>query len=497
MKLKEILITIVITLIVCCLFGINFYANKFILNAENIYQVYLHGSVIGYISDKNELYSLINKKQEETKKKYKVDTVYPPNDFQIMNTNSYDVELSTAVDVYNQISNIESFTIKGYIVNIKNENNETIKINILDREIFDEAINRYIKAFITEEEYNNYINNTQPEIETVGKTIDLMYFDEEITIKEGFININEQIFDDVTDLSQYLLFGKDYKIQKYEVKSGDTIESISESNKLNTEEFLIANPKYKSVDSMLLVGSKVNITLINPLLTFSYDITEVSDLEIPYDKKTEYDNTKAWDYSEITTPGVTGITRTKMSYVVKNGEMQGGVITLGQQVITEKVDQVTTKGKPSYSWGGSVTGSYKDTGATWQWPTNYPYIITSPFAWRWGVLHEGIDISGTGYNSPIYAALDGTVTSASFGGDCGSSAGNCIIIDHGNGYYTLYGHIANGSIYVSVGQQVTRGQKIAGMGSTGFSTGVHLHFGIYNGYPYKGGVPFNPLTLWK
>lgn len=496
MKLKEILITIVITLVVCCLFGINFYANKYVLNAENIYQVYLNGKVIGYIQDKEALYSLINKKQEEAKKQYNVDEVYPPDSFQIVNTNSYDVELSTVEDIYNQMATLDTFTIKGYIVSITDEENKTTKINVINKEIFDEAIQKFIHAFLTDEEYENYMNNTQEEIETTGKIIDLMYFDEEITTKKGYLSIKEKIYTDATELSQYLLFGEDYKIQKYEVKSGDTIESIAEANKLNTEEFLIANPNYKSVDSLLSIGTKVNITLINPLITFSYDVTEVSDIEIPYDKKVEYDTTKASDYSEITTPGVKGVTRTTLNYVVKNGETQGGVITTNQQVITEKVDQVTTKGKPSYSWGSVITGSYVDTGDEWQWPTNYPYIITSNFGWRWGTIHEGIDISGTGYNSPIYAALGGTVLSAQWEGLCGTGGGYCIVLQHDNGYSTIYAHLAKGSFKVSVGDKVSRGQIIAGMGSTGYSTGVHLHFGVWKGLPSSGTL-INPITLWS
>lgn len=495
MKLKEILITIVITLMVCCLFGINFYANKYVLNAENIYQVYINGQIIGYIQDKNELYRLINKKQEEAKKEYNVKEVYPPETFQIINTNSYDVELSTVEDIYNQVATIDTFTIQGYTIKIKDKEDKVIKINVLNKELFDEAIQKFVHAFITEEQYDAYINDEQVPIETTGKLIDLMYFDEEITTKKGYISIKEKIYTDATELSQLLLFGENYKIQKYEVKSGDTIETISDANKLNTQEFLIANPQYKSVDSLLSVGTIVNITLINPILTFSYDVTEVSDIEIPYEKKTEYDSSKSADYSEITTPGVKGITRTTLNYVVKNGETQGGVITSNQQVITEKVDQVTTVGKPSYSWGGTITGNYVDTGAQWQWPTNYPYIITSNFGWRWGVIHEGVDISGTGYNSPVYAALDGTVVSAQWEGLCGWGGGYCIVLQHDNGYSTLYAHLAQGSFKVSVGDRVSRGQVIAGMGSTGNSTGVHLHFGLWQGLPARGTL-INPLTLW-
>jgi len=100
-------------------------------------------------------------------------------------------------------------------------------------------------------------------------------------------------------------------------------------------------------------------------------------------------------------------------------------------------------------------------------------------------FHYGIDLAPGGYGLNIYAAKDGTVTLAGWNG----GYGNCIIIDHGNGISTLYGHLA--SINVTAGQTVTKGQVIAIMGSTGDSTGTHLHFGAM-----KDGTFFDPMELY-
>lgn len=102
-------------------------------------------------------------------------------------------------------------------------------------------------------------------------------------------------------------------------------------------------------------------------------------------------------------------------------------------------------------------------------------ILTSPFYWRWGRMHKGIDIgSSQGRGTPIYAAADGTVIVSQYGYSGGY--GNYIMIDHGSGVTTLYGHCD--TLAVSVGQHVSAGQYIAGMGSTGSSTGNHLHFEV-------------------
>ena len=101
------------------------------------------------------------------------------------------------------------------------------------------------------------------------------------------------------------------------------------------------------------------------------------------------------------------------------------------------------------------------------WPTNGS--VTSGFGYRWGSLHAGIDIAN-GVGTPIRAAKGGTVILAGWNG----GYGNCIVIDHGGGFSTLYGHMTR--IRASDGQRVSQGDLIGDMGSTGNSTGSHLHF---------------------
>ena len=130
---------------------------------------------------------------------------------------------------------------------------------------------------------------------------------------------------------------------------------------------------------------------------------------------------------------------------------------------------------------------------SWAWPTISQYYISSYFGYRWGKIHEAIDIAGSGEGSPIFAAGAGVVYAAKIGA---YSLGNYVTIDHQNGYYTIYGHMRN--LTVSEGQTVSKGQQIGTMGHTGFSTGTHLHFGLYkNGIPYRGGTPIDPLLLYR
>jgi len=109
------------------------------------------------------------------------------------------------------------------------------------------------------------------------------------------------------------------------------------------------------------------------------------------------------------------------------------------------------------------------------WPVNGP--VTSPFGWRWGRMHEGIDI-GVGYGTPIHAAASGTVIY------CGweSGYGNLTVLDNGGNLATAYGH--QSSIAVACGQHVNQGDVIGYVGCTGHCFGPHLHFEVrINGGP--------------
>lgn len=457
---------------------------------NNAYQVYLNGQKMGMIASKDELYDLINEEQKGIKEKYNVDKVYPPLGFEIVKYVTYDNDIVDANKIYDKIKDQDDFTIEGYKVTItsEEEGKEDIVINVLDENIFKNALKNVVTAFVSEDEFNKYISNTQSEIVDTGQLIEHMYFAEKININKTYISANDKIYTDESELSQYLLFGDDAKQSDYVVKEGDTIASISEANKLNPQEFLVANPKFRDENSMLAIGEKVNIALINPKLTLIEELHVVQDVEAVMTKETKYDDSKPSSYSVVTQAGVTGITRFTQKVRVVNGEQNQGVEIVSKETIREPVTEITTKGKKVSSY---VTGTFVDTGGDWAWPTNSPYIITSEFAFRWGSMHQGLDISGTGYGSPIYAAKAGTVVTVA----THYSLGKYIVVQHENNIYTMYAHLS--SQKVVKGQTVSRGQVIGLMGSSGFSTGTHLHFSAIVGMPYEGGTFFNPWKLYR
>ncbi len=158
-------------------------------------------------------------------------------------------------------------------------------------------------------------------------------------------------------------------------------------------------------------------------------------------------------------------------------------LLLAEIEVAERIDQLVAEQEQERQaaayqgggGGGSVTGS-----GSWAWPCPGCSYITSRFGnrfhpifgeWRY---HSGLDI-GAGYGSAVVASDGGTVIMA----DVNGGYGNCVMINHGNGYYTLYGHLSGYA--VSEGDAVGQGQVIGYVGDTGWATGPHLHFEIRSG----------------
>jgi murein DD-endopeptidase MepM/ murein hydrolase activator NlpD len=141
-----------------------------------------------------------------------------------------------------------------------------------------------------------------------------------------------------------------------------------------------------------------------------------------------------------------------------NGITDPSLVHVGQQIIVPGVKPRRPADKLS-SRGGLL----------FAWPARG--WISSRFGRRWGRMHEGIDLAAV-YGSPVVAAAPGRVVYAGWEG----GYGKLVTVDHGWGYQTRYGH--NARILVRVGQRVERGQVLASAGSTGNSTGTHVHFEI-------------------
>lgn len=460
---------------------------------KEVYKVYLDGKEIGLIESKEELEDYIDKEQNEIKEKYGVDKVYVPNNLDIEREVTYKKEVNTVEEIYEKIKDIAPFTINGYEVKIKGveqinadtmETTKTIKLYILDKDIFNEAIETTVHAFIEEDVYKAYKNNSQKEIENTGSIIKDVFIENDVTVKKTNVSVQEKIYTDVDELSKFLLFGKQETQKDYVVKSGDTIEDIAFNNKMSVNEFLVANPSITSEDNLLYQGQVVNIGLIEPAFKLIEENFVVEYQTVDYSVVYEYDKDLPKGVEKVKQQGKDGKAKVSYNLVKANGEIIS-TETKNVETITAAQNKIVIKGTKV------LTGIGVNVGGIWHWPTEKPYTITSRFGYRWGKLHNAIDIAGK-YKSKIFASNEGTIVEAGYN----STNGNYVIIDHGNGYYTSYCHMTN--YIVKKDDIVEMGQVIGYMGETGFATGVHLHFSLSRGYPFRGSYTWlDPLKSLK
>lgn len=188
----------------------------------------------------------------------------------------------------------------------------------------------------------------------------------------------------------------------------------------------------------------------------------------------------------------------KTNVILKNAKAQKNskvaALTEEQKSLEEKIKQYDKEMSDleaqirAAQSANSGSGNTTYTGGKLGWPVPSSTKITSYYGMRMHPiykvpkLHAGIDIGGADWGAPFVAAEDGIVIKAEYYG----GYGNCVIIDHGGGITTLYGH--GSAIYVTKGQKVKKGQSVLAIGSSGTSTGKHAHFEVR-----VNGSPVNPL----
>lgn len=257
----------------------------------------------------------------------------------------------------------------------------------------------------------------------------------------------------------------------YTVASGDNPWGIAQKNGITYSTLLALN----GVDSFksLFVGDVVQVGASVPFLQVKYVERTTRQVEIPFTTKIEKNNSMTLGTTKVSQKGEKGLKEELVESVYIDGMLQNETV-VQSTVLKEPVQQITQQGTV---WNGTVVrgGSGKLI-----WPTAAGRVSRG-FAGQYPA-HNGVDIAAP-IGTYIYAADSGVVTRALY---TNVGYGIYCIVEHG-GYQTLYAHCSR--LLVSVGQQVQKGQIIAYVGSTGNSTGPHLHFEVKNGnYRYD---PYN------
>ena len=291
-------------------------------------------------------------------------------------------------------------------------------------------------------------------------------FNREVTVEQGLYFTDS--FMDYADVVA-LLSGVRQAERVYTVVAGDSISLIATKNNLTTAELCELNGI--TPDTAIFPGDELIVTREEAMLEVQITRTVTWTEEIPFSTKQTQSSDYAFGTTRTVQEGENGVrTITAQNVYATDGTMLSQTI-LSSEVTKAPVDREIVVGTKLPSGSVAQVGN-----GTFIWPVpQYTYCS------RWySSGHKGVDICAPA-STPIYASASGVVTSAGYErGGAGTGYGNSLIIDHGNGYSTLYSHCL--SLTVSAGQAVSQGQLIGYVGSTGRSTGNHCHFEIrHNG----------------
>ncbi len=284
------------------------------------------------------------------------------------------------------------------------------------------------------------------------------HFAQDVQIVQRYVDSSKLIsYDEIREK----LTSQIHSSKEYTIRSGDTIDRIAKENGMTTSELLKLNPSLSSRN--LRAGKKVTVAKEVPFLSVEA-VRRVEYTEnIPYETKKVEDASIYKGSSKVVTKGRVG-TRTVVADVtyVDNKEVSRDILssTITNQPVTEVV-HVGIKPRPKTVATGKLSRPISGG------------IISSNYGMRRGSMHKGVDFAArTG--TRISAADGGTVTWA---GWKSGGWGYLVVINHGNGIETFYAH--NSKVTVKVGQKVAKGEQIAKMGSTGNSSGPHVHFEVH------------------
>ncbi len=263
-----------------------------------------------------------------------------------------------------------------------------------------------------------------------------------------------------------LLLNSEIEGEKYHtVSAGESPSLIADMYDLYYSELVAMNPSLAE-NATIRVGQDLVVSKSVSFLNVTSTRREVYTEDVPFDTNYTKSDKYYTTYSKVTKAGVPGEQLVTALVTYEDG------VPVARQVL----DAIITKDPVSremivgtknviYSVGNSA-----GTSKGFIWPTIGGYVSCGYLGYKG---HTGMDIAGCGYGSNIYASAAGTVVKVKWGN---TGYGYHIIINHGDGIQTLYAHCSN--LYVKQGQYVNQGDIIAAMGSTGNSTGTHLHFEI-------------------
>lgn len=411
------------------------------------FDAFLGNEPLGKVRTEEIALSMMEDIKTELSNTYDVDIVLD-KELNFEETHCKDKNLISDTDLKNNIKSKINFVVSGYSLQVNGEEVGVLKHEDDAKEILEKIKEPFV---LNEDDFK-------------VKEIKIL---ENVDIVKKDIPLNK--ISDTESLLEYLKTGSE-EIKTHVVEVGESLWTIAKIYDTTVDELVEANfdkdpKKLKPGDEVKLIVPKSKITVAT--------VEEIEYIEdTNYEVQVEYDKNMYANQKQVKVEGKKGKSKVVANEIRHNGMLFEREV-INEEVLEKPVDELVVKG----------TKEVPKTIATGSFLMPTRGRISSRYGMRWGRMHKGLDIAASN-GSPIKAADGGKVT---FTGRKGSY-GNLVEIDHGNGYKTRYAHCSK--ILVKTGERVYKGQHIANVGSTGNSTGPHVHLEVL-----KNGANVNPANF--
>ncbi|WP_245799355.1 M23 family metallopeptidase [Virgibacillus siamensis] len=438
---------------------------------ETIYHVYVDGEHVGKIDQKSVAQDVMDSKIEHKKDKYKNLSLIVGEDVSFVPERVFDPSYDN-----DKVAELlkDKLTVKAKATGITIAHNTVgfFKDKMAANEVLKKYKGNYVdddvlKKLAATKENNEKNNRSTPHqaenkdqlsLDTGESVITDVNFSKEVSLSEAVVSPSKvlTVKEGVKALEKGTLNEETHKVQE-----GDTLSGIAGEYDLSVEKLKELNKELKK-EAVLPIGQKLQVMEYKSFVHVIVKEEKKVEKTIEYDTKViESDELYKGD-KKVKQEGHEGTKVIQYSITEKNGSVTH------KETKTEETTEKPTK--EIIVKGTKVVPSH-GTGEL-HWPAVGGHV-SSNMGMRWGSMHKGMDIAGPSSRT-ILAADNGTVVSAGWNS---GGYGNKIVINHNNGMKTVYAHLS--SISVSPGETVEKGSEIGIMGSTGDSTGVHLHFEVY------------------
>ncbi|MBQ1483655.1 MAG: peptidoglycan DD-metalloendopeptidase family protein [Erysipelotrichaceae bacterium] len=430
-------------------------------NEKSYYKIYNRGRLIGVISDKNYLDSLIAERYKDFEKEFPNTQLGLGEDIYIASEKSYANFENIDDRIVDYLADHDLLGVKTTAVEFSTAEGIYEIIYVKDYEDFSSALEEFYSNFISNETIQKLIRGEVIESPSeLGSVETNVVMHESISTKEAVVSPSS-IFTSKEEIYRFLCYGRNTDREYYTVKEGDTLQGVGYYfGDMSPRQIMMLNPDVLHSENQIVTpGMQLNVTYYTSPLTIEVTKENLTQqLIVPEVPEYVEDEDLEVGVYEVRVQEESGIKNVLYEEKWINGVLESGE-QLSETIIKQPKRGVIAVGtKQIYLVG---TGNYI-------WPVDNPEI-TCHWGCYWG--HTGTDIVNRYVKyAQVYAVDSGTVESKGWRWDMG----NYLIINHNNGVRTMYMHL-NTSAYVDEGQNVTRGQVIGQMGNTGYSEGVHLH----------------------